>query len=247
MQCKAMISIRDEHGQLQRCVRGTLPGNEYCYQHKSQGAGGGQAGDLAVGSLKDDTRREPLPVDAPGPIVGSSPSDRGDSSSPASGGAGNTKCPALATDTHADLQRYFCGPYCPKCGWVEGEPLHRSPDLCQHGEPGLHTRCPETRVEGLEYVSQVEAWCLKPREIASGNMVGRPMTHPLIENAHAADLLVQGVVKAVWRIEITNIGSEWSVDLVATSTDGFVRVNALTLPEAVAIAYHRMLDAEEQG
>lgn len=131
--------------------------------------------------------------------------------------------PGCNAPSAADLHRYFCGPYCPKCGWVEGEPLHRSPDLCQHGEPDLHTRCPETRVKHMAWF---EGGFISEDEMG--------LRHVYTEE-EAADLLVMGTLKPI----------------PLNSLPAFVRVVielmkelSITMPEAVASAAHRMKDNE---
>ena len=140
----------------------------------------------------------------------------------------------------SDLHRYFCEPYCSHCRKWE----HACVCNTQvHMQPGLHTRDPRTKVEGLRWAPQASD---EGEWIIDGLVKYR--TQPkVISPAHAADLLVMGVVKVVWRIEVTNLGSEWMADLVGTETSAIQRVHRPTLPEAVALAYHRMLDAEEQG
>ena len=85
----------------------------------------------------------------------------------------------VPTDTPADLHLWYCGPWCTEC-------CSLGPLYCRHvRQPGLHTRCPETRVEGLKYSSSMSSW-----------YVGTPFGSRIrISGAHAADLLVMGVVR----------------------------------------------------
>lgn len=167
----------------------------------------------------------------------------------------------VATDTNADLQRWYCGPWCPKCGPVDTNEQRKWEDgnhfcvLCTHCLlPGLHTRCPKTRVEGLEWNPQAEWWQLI-RHFDS-NIAGIIKTDH-IDDVHAADLLVMGVVKA----------APYGISVLPPKDDGLVHVmigtheimgdygltnlqhlytEAPTLPEAVAIAGHRAADSEEE-
>jgi len=141
------------------------------------------------------------------------------------------------SDTAADLARYFTGPLCPRCGFTQfavGEVVCQG---CGGSDwnPGLHTRCPETRVEGLEFINGM--WWLANKDPGLLDGVG-------IRDAHAADLLVASIIKSgkpfICNQDAPGEG-KWMV-----SVSGYTGC-APTLAEAVAIARHRAADAEEQG
>jgi hypothetical protein len=140
--------------------------------------------------------------------------------------------------TAQDLSRWFCGPWCPKCGWIEHVGHHLldaghpgGPDHCPHdARLSLHARWPETRPEGLAF---------------GRTQIG--MRCPLCEDsfqlppAQAAALLAWGVVQAAPGVQIgTHIDHRPGAQ-VGNGKWGF----ASTLPEAIALAAHRYLDEQE--
>lgn len=170
------------------------------------------------------------PVDAPGPIQGINPMDL----------PGKTtlleidehgKVTDVTPDTAADLARYFTGPWCKQCStWAS--------DACFHHDglqvaAGLHTRCPETRVEGLFHSG--DRWWF--------GLLGRRQAESV-----AADLLVMGVVREAGEVQFTYLDEKWHVGLGRLNGvpgKEWFDAEAPTHPQAVALARHRAADSEE--
>lgn len=153
--------------------------------------------------------KDPKPVHTPTPLPDDVCGDRGQT------------CDMPTADTAADLARYFCKHWCPGCGF--GPLVNWAGDrICPCGrelKEALLARCPGMVVEGLRY--NYRRWLVGGRRIP---------------DAHAADLLVMAVVRALPR---GSLGDFFSVvDLL------MVRDN-ITLPQAVATAQHRAADSEE--
>lgn len=198
--------------------------NEPAFFTCQPGAGGGQA----VTPRLVSTEIEPV---VPGPI------ECGDAKKSA-GAPGTDPAPTLA----ADLNRWYCGPYCPKCGFQDdrGNTSSSCYKRCLPRKPGLHTRCPETRVEGLECCNG--NWWLEHQDPA---LLERVRISP----AHATDLLVMGTEKALlatqFNFTIWQDDGGFEYDIEPDGRGPNIRVKAATRAEAVAIAGHRAADAEE--
>ena len=132
----------------------------------------------------------------------------------------------------ADLQRWFCEPWCPKCGFVFDEGQHEKPRTggvqCETmALPGLHTRDPRTKVEGLEWHGG-DWWFV--------NLQGAGRIR--IPTLWAARLLVAGVM---W----PDMHPPKALPAFARIVYELMRERGISYPEAVAVAYHRALDSEE--
>lgn len=142
----------------------------------------------------------------------------------------------------SDLYRWFCSPWCPKCGFCDNPIQHHDCEQCDKCENvlqiGLHTK-----VEGLEYHSEKtkKHWTLKGTQPY--------VSHLQITDTHAASLLEAGAEKSAMQLGY-GIHKHRLHDGICRATlvkdDKWISAEAPTLPEAVAIAYQRMLDAEEQ-
>lgn len=135
---------------------------------------------------------------------------------------GDRPVDAPGPPSNAELHRYFCEPWCPTHSCFADECPKDS--YCTDSEHGLHTRDPRTKVKGLKYSRSLN----RTKHWYQGVI--------RLEPWHAADLLVMGILKvqpmsglAIFIVHVAGLiesGKSW--------------------PEAVALAYHRMLDAEEQ-
>jgi hypothetical protein len=144
------------------------------------------------------------------------------------------------TLTAADLHRWYLGPWCEKCGWLEvrgSSRIHKNDTCPEFSREPLWERWPETRPEGLEFWPDGRwGWRF---EIDGEDGCGLPVRY-------AADLCLAGVNKATPYFCSRKQGNMIWIRIgdfeIAAS---FAR--APTIYEAAAIAAHRYRDQQERS
>lgn len=133
----------------------------------------------------------------------------------------------------ADLRRFFDGPWCPKCGWVDDVEQKHWEDgkhfcaKCTHGlQPGLWERLPEAKPDRLRLFRPSSngptRWLLNVQDCPTDV---------------AASLCVMGVVRARPKNHRMTFWQE---------VYDYMDANSATIEEATAIACHRWLDSQEK-
>ena len=134
--------------------------------------------------------------------------------------------------TAADLNRWFCEAWCPRCGFdipwdqCDGKVCRCNTTL----KPGLHTRCPEA-VVGIKYDEGHDAWIIPEAQSVYGTY-----EPTFIGTDWAADLLVMGVVREQ---------PPQTVGAFMTEVGWLMLREKYSMPEAVATAMHRAADSLE--